>query len=158
MLCAMPSPQPNPWNPAQIAVFLGESRIPLRLAAQDLGGCPRVVSLWFLPEVDGALWCATQASAQVARYLAAAPRCGFEVAGDLPPYRGVRGTALASLHPERGEEILRRLLERYGIAPHSKLAASLRAKASSEVAIRLAPARVSSWDFSARMAGAVAGA
>jgi hypothetical protein len=158
MLARMPAPKPNPWNDAQIAAFLTESRIPLRLAVSDKSGCPRVVSLWFLPDDDGALWCATQAGAQVARFLRAEPRCGFEVAGDLPPYRGVRGTGLASLHPDRGEEILRRLLGRYGIAPDSKLAATLLAKADSEVAIRIAPARVSSWDFSARMQGAVTGA
>lgn len=142
------------WDEAQIAAFLEASRIPLRLAVSDTSGCPRVVSLWFLPD-EGALWCATQAGAQVVRFLKQAPRCGFEVAGDTPPYRGVRGTGAASLHPERGGEMLTRLLARYGIAPQSRLAASLLAKVDQEVAIRIAPARFSSWDFSRRMAGAL---
>jgi nitroimidazol reductase NimA-like FMN-containing flavoprotein (pyridoxamine 5'-phosphate oxidase superfamily) len=154
-LSAMTTPKPPGWNATQIAAFLHESRIPLRLAVQDQTGCPRVVSLWFMPEGE-ALWCATQSTAQVARYLREEPRCGFEVAGDLPPYRGVRGTGLATLHPERGEEMLRLLLARYGIAPTSKLAKMLLAKADSEVAIRIAPARVHTWDFSQRMQGAVA--
>ncbi len=142
------------WNNQSIAGYLAESFIPLRLAATDSTGCPRVLSLWFLPDAD-ALWCATQATAQVVRFLDQDPRCGFEVAGDTPPYRGVRGTGQASLHPERGEEVLRRLLERYRIAPNSPLATGLLAKADREVAIRIAPSRVSSWDFSVRMKGAV---
>jgi len=144
----------NIWNHAPIAAFLAESCIPLRLAITDSSGCPRVISLWFLPDADG-LWCATQATAQVIRFLGAEARCGFEVAGDLPPYRGVRGTGIASLHPERGEEVLRKLLLRYRIAPESRLAAGLLAKADSEVAIRIAPTRISSWDFSQRMKGAL---
>ncbi len=144
----------GPWDHPQITAFLSESRIPLRLAVQDASGCPRVLSLWFLPD-DGALWCATNAGAQVLKFLAREPRCGFEVAGDLPPYRGVRGTGVASFHPERGGEILTRLLTRYGIAPGSKLAASLLAKIDEEVAIRIVAQRLSSWDFSRRMQGAM---
>jgi Pyridoxamine 5'-phosphate oxidase len=155
MLGGMAQHQSNPWDETQIAAFLSDSCIPLRLAVHDLTGCPRVVSLWFLPD-DNALWCATQNTAQVCRFLAAEQRCGFEVAGDLPPYRGVRGTGRASLHPDRGEAVLRRLLDRYGIAPDSRLAKTLLAKAASEVAICIAPAKYSSWDFSARMQGALA--
>jgi hypothetical protein len=147
---------PGAWNDSEIAAYLAAARIPLRLAAHDGAGFPRVLSLWFLPDADGALWCATQASAQVVRFLTAEPRCGFEVAGDAPPYRGVRGTARASIHPERGDEMLRALLARYGVAPESALARKLLAKVASEVAIRLEPLRVSSWDFSRRMAGAIA--
>jgi hypothetical protein len=149
-----PEPMSTIWNKAEIAGFLAESCIPLRLAVTDSTGGPRVISLWFLPDAD-ALWCATQATAQVVRFLGAEPRCGFEVAGDAPPYRGVRGTGIASLHPERGEDVLRRLLERYRIAPESPLATGLLAKADREVAIRIAPSRISSWDFSVRMKGAV---
>lgn len=41
------------WNEAQIAVFMDESRIPLRLAVNDATECPLVLSLWFLYD-DGA--------------------------------------------------------------------------------------------------------
>jgi hypothetical protein len=146
---------PGAWGEREIAAYLAAARIPLRLAASDSAGFPRVLSLWFLPE-DGALWCATQATALVARMIAARPRCGFEVAGDTPPYRGVRGHGTASLHPGRGAEVLAALLARYGIAPDSRLARSLMAKAASEVAIRIEPRSITSWDFSQRMAGAVA--
>jgi hypothetical protein len=146
---------PGAWDESEIAAYLAAARIPLRLSAIDAAGFPRVLSLWFLPD-DGALWCATQASAQVVRFLAAEPRCGFEVAGDTPPYRGVRGTGRATIDPRRGAQMLERLLARYGVAPDSRLARTLTARAASEVAIRIDPLRVTSWDFSQRMAGAIA--
>ena len=139
----------------QIDAFIAQSRIPLRLAVVDGSGFPIVLSLWFLYE-DRQLWCATKASAQVIRHLTAQPRCGFEVAGDTPPYRGVRGKGLASLHPERGADILTRLLDRYAIVPGSKLATTLLAKSAEEVAIRIVPDRISHWDFSRRMTDAIA--
>ena len=141
------------WTETQIAAFMVESQIPLRLAVQDATGCPLVMSLWFLYD-DGAIWCATNAKARVLSYLTSEPHCGFEVAGDTPPYRGVRGKGRASLHPEQGGEILKRLLGRYGVDSSSKLAAMLLSKIDEEVAIRIAPDRFSSWDFSPRMKGA----
>lgn len=143
------------WTETQIAAFMHESHIPLRLAVNDSTGCPLVLSLWFLYD-DGAIWCATQANARVIGLLAKDRRCGFEVAGDTPPYRGVRGKGSASLHPEHGGAVLKRLLDRYRIASDSKLASRLLSKIDQEVAIRIAPDRFSSWDFSRRMKGAVA--
>jgi hypothetical protein len=143
------------WNEAQIAVFMDESRIPLRLAVNDATVCPLVLSLWFLYD-DGAIWCATNARARVIGHLAREGRCGFELAGDMPPYRGVRGKGRASLHPDKGGEILERLLVRYGVGSDSRLATMLLARIDEEVAIRISPERFSSWDFSQRMKGAVA--
>jgi hypothetical protein len=40
--------------------------------------------------------------ARILEYLRVEPRCGFEVASDRPPYRGVRGQGVASLHPAEG--------------------------------------------------------
>lgn len=142
------------WDADQATAFASEARIPLRLAINDTAGFPLVLSLWFLPE-DGAFWCATQGEAHVVKRLTADDRCAFEIAGDTPPYRGIRGKARASLHPERGEEVLRCLLARYGIAEGSRLARSLLARADTEVAIRIVPERMTSWDFSVRMADAV---
>lgn len=141
------------WTETQIAAFMVESRIPLRLAVQDATGCPLVMSLWYLYD-DGAIWCATSAKARVLRYLTSEPRCGFEVAADMPPYRGVRGSGMASLHPEQGGEILKRLLGRYDVESTSKLAAMLLSRIEQEIAIRISPDRFSSWDFSTRMKGA----
>jgi len=142
------------WSGAEISFFVAGELIPMRLAVHDSSGSPWVVSLWFLHE-DGRFWCATNRHAKLVSYLESHPQCGFEVAGDAPPYRGVRGKGVATLVPERGGEILTRLLNRYGIDLGSQLAKSLLAKISQEVAICITPDRISSWDFTSRMAGAV---
>jgi hypothetical protein len=141
------------WSLEQANSFLEQSIIPLRLAVLDQSGFPLLLSLWFLPD-DGALWCATKHDAAVARYLGLNPHCGFEVAGDTPPYCGVRGQGRASLHPSEGLNVLRRLLARYSIDPSSKLSRLLLAQADREVAIRIEIDWLTSWDFRQRMKGA----
>ncbi len=140
----------GPWSRERIRAHLDEARIPLRLGCVTGSGSPLVVSLWFLHRED-ALWAAVQEDAAVARFLRTEPRCGFEIAADAPPYRGVRGYGRASLHPARGEEILRSLLSRYRIGLDEPLARWLLSRAEREVAIRIDPERLVSWDYSARM-------
>lgn len=142
------------WTGAEISSFAEGALIPMRLAVHDSSGSPWVLSLWFLHE-EGHFWCATNRHAKLVSYLQAQPRCGFEIAGDQLPYRGIRGKGVASLVPERGGEILTLLLKRYAIDPKSTLAKSLLAKVDQEVAICITPSRISSWDFTSRMAGAV---
>lgn len=113
-----------------------------------------MLSVWFLPE-NGALWCATKGTSRLADCLRYRPRCAFEVAADAPPYRGVRGRGDATVDPAQGAAVLGRLLDRYGIARDSRLARMLTKQAEREVAIRIAPDRITSWDYSERMADAV---
>jgi len=128
--------------------------VPLRLACNGASGHPVLASLWFAPLADdGLLWCATQGDARVARLLERDPRCAFEVADERPPYRGVRGQATATLHPERGEEVLRRLIDRYLDDPGSDFAAWLLARAERETGIAIAPRSLLTWDFRERMGG-----
>lgn len=133
-----------------IAAYLDAVRIPLRLACDTHSGWPFVLSLWFLHE-DGRLLCATNASARVVSYLRREPRCAFEVASDDPPYCGVRGQARAEIVPQRGEEVLRRLLARYLGGEDSALAQRLLARRHEEVAIVLSPVNLFTWNFSRRM-------
>ena len=140
----------GPWSREEIERFLEDTRIPVRIAANSRSGFPLLASLWYLPE-DGALWCATPRSSQVASLLARDPRCAFEVSVEAPPYVGVRGQALATLHPERGEEVLRALLARYVGDSAQGLSAMLLARAAGETAIALEPENLLSWDFRERM-------
>jgi hypothetical protein len=78
-------------------------------------------------------------------------RCAFEVAPETAPYRGVRGQALAELHDERGEEILRLLIDRYLEDPTSRFARWLLSRARHETAIAIEPLALLSWDFRERM-------
>ena len=142
----------GPWDEARIERHFDESRVPLRLACADGAGWPVVVSLWYLRDA-GALWCATPAHSSVARWLAREPRCGFEVAPNEPPYFGVRGRGTAELVPAEGDRVLRRLAERYLGGDSSAFARWLLARRVAEVAIRIMPSRVVSWDFRERMRG-----
>lgn len=145
---APPRIRSGPWSEAEIRTFLTATTIPVRLAS--MGTFPMVQSLWFLP--DGLdLWCATQADSVLARRLRADDRCGFEVSADDPPYRGVRGTGRAALLPGAAADTLPRLIERYELRDGSPLAAWLLARIDTEVAIRISPRTLASWDYSPRM-------
>ena len=135
--------------------YLEGTVIPIRLSCSTGTGWPVVLSLWFLYQ-DGYLYCATEEKAKVIEYLKQNPKCGFEVASDLPPYCGVRGRATAELIPEMGDQILRGLLVRYLGSLDSSLAKILLSPKRNEIAIRLNPVSFTTWDFSGRMRDAVA--
>jgi nitroimidazol reductase NimA-like FMN-containing flavoprotein (pyridoxamine 5'-phosphate oxidase superfamily) len=140
----------GPWDESRIDLYLRETVVPVRLACADESGWPVVVSLWYAFE-HGALWCATPARSRVAKWLAREPRCAFEVAPNEPPYLGVRGQGRADLLPTEGARVLRRLALRYLGGDSSEFARWLLGRRVPEVAIRIAPARITSWDFSERM-------
>jgi hypothetical protein len=143
----------GPWSKNEIERFLQQTRVPLRLACNGVTGHPVLVSLWFLPR-DDILWCATRRTASVVSHLRRDRRCAFEAAQETTPYRGVRGQGLAELHDERGEEILRLLIDRYLEDPTSRLARWLLSRARQETAIAIEPLTLLSWDFRERMGDA----
>ncbi|MBY0399588.1 pyridoxamine 5'-phosphate oxidase family protein [Myxococcota bacterium] len=143
-------PSTNDQTKIELDVFSNEARVPLRLGVLDADGGPRVLSLWYLWE-DGALWCATSPRAWVVERLRADPRCGFELAGDAPPYRGIRGRARAALVPARGEAVLGALVDRYLGTCDTPFARWLLARGTDEMAIRIVPEKISRWDYSRRM-------
>ncbi len=139
----------GPWGRTRIEDWLARALVPVRLAVSSPRG-PLAVSLWYLHH-DGALWCATRRDADIVGFVRADPRVGFEVAGDAPPYRGIRGTGRATVVADQGREVLDALLARYLDVRNAELADWLRERADDEVAIRIDDLRVSSWDFSSRM-------
>ena len=140
----------GPWSREQVDDFLVGARTPMRLACVSSEGWPLIASLWFQPE-DGELWCATPARSTVARLLAREPRCGFEIAVNDPPYRGVRGRGYARLDADRGGEVLAALVERYLGSEPTPFTRWLLGRPVEEVAIRLEVERLTSWDFGERM-------
>lgn len=130
--------------------FLAQARIPVRLSVLTSDGSPALASLWFEPRESG-LWCAVQGDSFIARCLRRDPRCAFEVAGDLPPYLGLRGPARATIDADRGEQVLERLLDRYLGDDNASLRRWLLSRADTEVALHVVPERLTRWDFSHRM-------
>lgn len=142
------------WTIERVRQYLDETLIPARIAVLSPSGTPLVLSLWFMQR-DGAIWCACNKRARVIELLQKNPRCGFEIASEMPPYRGVRGQGSAQLDVPGGAEVLTALLSRYQIAEGSRLDGMLRKEAANEVAIRIDPEWIMSWDFSTRMADAI---
>ena len=141
----------GPWSSDQVAAFLSASVIPVRLGVDAGPGGPLVLSVWFVPEgLD--LIGATRPTSTLVRCLERRTECGFEVAGDAPPYHGVRGRARVELDRVGGAATLDRLLVRYLGGVDSPLATNLRAAAVDEVGFRLRPTSLTSWDYRERMA------
>ena len=96
------------------------------------------------------LVCATQRSISLVQALEHDQRCAFEVAGENPPYRGVRGRARVAIEPDEGLAALAELLTRYVGGTDGAFAQRLLGRTTSEVVLRLDPVEVSSWDYSRR--------
>lgn len=139
------------WSLTEIESFLGKCVVPLRLACVAPSGIPIVCSLWYLYD-DEKFWCATQMSARVVKYVERYPFCGFEIAPETPPYKGVRGQGQVTLSKETGLDLLRRLIDRYIGSQDSEFARWLINRGDNEVAIAIEPTWITAWDFSRRMA------
>ncbi len=138
------------WSADQIQIYLRDTEIPIRLACLNGRGVPLICSLWYL--FNGrTIQCSTQVNAKIVALLENDPRCGFEVAGDLMPYCGVRGQGFVSLSAKQGPDVLEKLIKRYLHSNSGEFANWLRSRSKSEVAITIKPQWVTSWDFTRRM-------
>ena len=133
--------------------ILSDDKIPIRIAFLKPDGIPYIISLWY-EEIQGKIYCATQKSAKIVSYLQKNPNCGFEIAADKPPYKGTRGSGIARIVDERGEEILDILMKKYLGNKESNLFNILKRNAKTEVAIEITPSQVFHYDYSVRMKGA----
>jgi nitroimidazol reductase NimA-like FMN-containing flavoprotein (pyridoxamine 5'-phosphate oxidase superfamily) len=139
------------WDHAQIARFLEEQRLPLRLGFETAAG-PLVVPLWF--HFDGAhFWCASQQDTLLVRSLQERPACALDVSTNDIPYRGLRGRASVTCDPEQGQAVLGRLMARYLSDDQARLARWLQRRSDTEVALKITPNWLTAWDFSDRMRG-----
>jgi nitroimidazol reductase NimA-like FMN-containing flavoprotein (pyridoxamine 5'-phosphate oxidase superfamily) len=137
--------------------YMIDSDIPIRLACLSTSDYPTVVSLWYV-YIDNKFYCATQNKAKIVRYLRCSPKCGFEIAGDRFPYRGIRGYGNASILKDRGEDILRMLVQKYLKGKEtSRLYKLLLSKKhlQNEVVIQIEPVSMYEWDYKERMSDSV---
>ncbi|MDQ6723672.1 MAG: hypothetical protein M3Z01_05340 [Thermoproteota archaeon] len=134
-----------------------DSDIPIRLSCISTLDWPMVLSLWYV-HIDEKFYCATQNTARIIKYLKRSLKCGFEIAGDRFPYRGIRGYGNTSILEDKGEYILRILLQKYFKGQEtSSLYKSLLSKKhlQNEVAIEITPVHIFEWDFKKRMSDSV---
>lgn len=133
-----------------IKQMMDDSKKPIRIASIKPNGMPSIVSLWYV-QMDGKIYCATQKSAKIVSYFQKNPLCGFEIAGDKPPYRGTRGEGKVKILDEKGEKILAILIQRYLGEKESKLSRFLQENSKTEVAIEISPQKIFYYDYSKRM-------
>ena len=132
---------------------IGKIKIPIRLAFLDSNKEPAVISLWYT-YMNGKIFCATQKSAKIVQFLKENPICGFEIAADSPPYKGIRGKGEAKINEKTGIEVLGILIDKYLEGKKSKLSQFLERNSKTEVAIEITPKSIFSYDYSQRMKGA----
>ena len=140
----------GPWSSEEIQRFLKETTIPMQIAVNDTNTNPLLISLWFIS--DGlSLWCATQSSAKILRHMQSHPVCGFQISPETMPYRGVRGQAKVTLSDDDGPRVLETVVDKYIDEQESDFSRWLLARKDTEIAIKLEPLKITSWDYSARM-------
>ncbi len=146
----MPSTN-GPWSLQAVEEFLCGPPIPLRLAGVREDGYPLLVSLWYRYH-DGALQCVTHRNSYLLQVLQRAPRVGFEVAPNAPPYHGVRGRGDVVVSELGDAPVLEALLDRYLGGRDTRVARWLLSRKADEMLLTLQPRHFSSWDFRERMA------
>lgn len=142
----------GPWALPEIADYLEETVLSLRLAATSENGWPTVVSLWFCYE-KSELLCATKRSSHIAKGLIASSRCVFEIARNSAPYFGVRGQSVASVSDSNAIPTLKRLAERYLGTKSPRFQKWLVSNTEQETVLQIRPVAFHSWDYRKRMAG-----
>jgi len=130
--------------------IIDDKKIPIRIAFVKPDGIPNVISLWYV-FINEKIYCATQKSAKIVSYLKNNSECGFEIAADNPPYRGIRGEGTVRVIHENAQDVLNILIKKYLGEKESTLSKFLRANSKSEVTIEITPKKLLSYDYSKRM-------
>ena len=137
------------WSMDGIRRFLDATRIPLRMALESSRN-PLIVSLWFELR-DDAIWCVAHRDALAVKLIGQDPACAMDISTNEIPYRGVRGAGTVCCLPDAGAETLDRLIQRYLGSDANRLARWLKSRQDEEVALKITPNWLTSWDFSSRM-------
>ena len=140
----------GPWSVEQIETYLQATVIPIRLSVLGPSGDPIVASHWFTYD-NGVLRCAVRSGSFLDRCLTANGACGFEIARDDPPYRGVRGRGDATLSSDRDKALLKSLHDRYLGEDNTAFRQWLLTQDREETEVSIEPTHWTSWDYTSRM-------
>jgi nitroimidazol reductase NimA-like FMN-containing flavoprotein (pyridoxamine 5'-phosphate oxidase superfamily) len=138
------------WALAEIEQFLMSENIPMRIAVMDADGFPMICSVWHQYQ-QGKIYAVVHKNSKLIKKLRQSPQCAFEIALNHPPYRGVRGQAVASIDEQDAAGPLDELLNRFVGEGYQQLRTFLRQRSADERVVTLALGKISAWDFSARM-------
>jgi len=140
------------WSKDDVAQFLSEQDIPIRLSFISTDNQPWMLSLWYLFE-DDVIYCATRKESKVIENLTRRPYCAFEVSTNDPPYRGVRGKGVVTITPDEDLLLLKKLVDRYISEENDTFREWLLGRDVQEVQIAIEPEKIYSWDYGDRMRG-----
>jgi len=90
--------------------FVPDLKIPIRVGLVKSNGAPAVISLWYVCKY-GKIYCAVQKTAKIVSYLKKNPVCGFEIAADKLPYKGIRAEGNDNILNETGAYVLDLLID-----------------------------------------------
>ncbi|MGI9566605.1 MAG: pyridoxamine 5'-phosphate oxidase family protein [Nitrosopumilus sp.] len=134
----------------QINRFIPDVKIPIRLGFIKSNNVPAVISLWYVCN-GSKIYCAVQKTAKIVAYLQKSPICGFEIAADKPPYKGMRGEGTVQILNETGAYVLDLLIDKYLGEKESTLSKFLKNNSKTEVALQITPQKIFNYDYSERM-------
>jgi nitroimidazol reductase NimA-like FMN-containing flavoprotein (pyridoxamine 5'-phosphate oxidase superfamily) len=137
-------------SPDKLDSMIYDPKIPIRIAFIKSDGTPGIISLWYVT-INEKIFCATKKSAKIVSFLKNNSKCGFEIAADKFPYRGVRGEGHAKIIEKNAANILEILIKKYLGRKESTLSKFLRDNSKSEVSIEITPKKVFNYDYSKRM-------
>ena len=137
------------WSQQELQDFLVSTKIPIRISVLD-DEYPLICSVWF-EYADSKLIIVSHEESKLAKTLLRQRKCGFEIATNDPPYRGVRGKANVDAELGGSEDTLRRVIQRYLGETNQKLASWLLSRVEHEVKFTLHPTWVTSWDYGERV-------
>ena len=134
----------------QINRFIPDIKIPIRLGFIKSNNVPAVISLWYVCN-GGKIYCAVQKTAKIVPYIQKSTICGFEIAADKPPYKGMRGEGTVQILNETGAYVLDLLIDKYLGEKESTLSKFLKNNSKTEVALQITPQKIFNYDYSERM-------
>ena len=138
------------WSEDQVRNYLDTIILPCRLASIDQNSFPQVTSMWFLHNKK-CIYLSARSKSLICARIKRNDKVGFEIAGENPPYSGVRGRGRATLIEAVSEPVLEKLIKKYLGTTNSSLAKWLLSHPQSESTIKIVPEWMTSWDYSNRM-------
>ena len=138
----------------QVNKFIPDIKIPIRVGFIKSNNVPAIISLWYVCN-DDKIYCAVQKTAKIVAYLQKNPICGFEIAADKPPYKGIRGEGTVQILNETGAYVLDLLIDKYLGEKESTLSKFLKNNSKTEIALQITPQKIFNYDYSERMKDAL---